>query len=239
MRSSLFLIISLYASQAFATCDISPTKLTASYQITATDGNKHHTSELVLWRNGKTVAHQYPQTHITESWYLAKNQLIKPTRFFDNEQRAIEYQPGEKVHGKAESDWNYRYKLISDTLLSQLNVQQETGAGCEQTRIYTKSMGDTKIEVRYLTQQNLVSYYSWQKGSTQEVWTLQNVTSDTRKINVFFDRRAAYQSTDFADIGDDHSDAFLTKMVTLGFIEKGASGFYDDKGHALDGGHQH
>ncbi|MFT6897794.1 MAG: hypothetical protein ACJA13_002205 [Paraglaciecola sp.] len=47
------------------------------------------------------------------------------------------------------------------------------------------------------------------------------------------------KAPDVSDIGDDHSDPFLIKMVTLGFIEHGASGFYDDKGNALEGAHHH
>ena len=36
----------------------------------------------------------------------------------------------------------------------------------------------------------------------------------------------AYQTTDFADIGDDHTDPFLTDMVHQGFIEHGSDGVY-------------
>ena len=42
-----------------------------------------------------------------------------------------------------------------------------------------------------------------------------------------------------ADIGDDHTDPFLTNMVNQGFIEAGASGFYDQNGNAIGEGHRH
>jgi hypothetical protein len=102
-----------------------------------------------------------------------------------------------------------------------------------------QQIGDTKIELQWLVESQLISYYSWQKGNNQEVWQLQNLHHDAALIDDFFSQRADYQGTDFADSGDDHSDPFLIKMVTPGFIEHGASGFYDDKGNALDGAYQH
>ncbi len=88
-------------------------------------------------------------------------------------------------------------------------------------------------------EQSLLLEYSWQQDNKKEMWTLTEVNHDAKEVDRFFAQRSQYQTTDFADIGDDHSDPFLTKMVTLGFIEKGASGFYDDKGNALAGGHHH
>ena len=69
-------------------------------------------------------------------------------------------------------------------------------------------------------------------------WTLTNADYEADVSN-FFAKRVDYQATDYADIGDDHTDPFLTKMVTQGFIEAGASGFYDQHGRALKGEHNH
>lgn len=239
MKKSLLLLLALSTPTVYAQCDVSSSKLSATYQLDSVSGEKHNSTDLILWRSGNTVAHQYPQTHITESWYLSKNQQIKPTRFFDQAKRAIEYQPGEKVHGKTESDWDYRNSLISQSLLSQLDLTGESGNGCERVKHFSKSIGQTHIQVSWLVNQGLVSQYSWQNGNKKESWQLQSVSTKVAPIDDFFAQRADYQTTDFADIGDDHTDPFLTKMVTLGFIEQGASGFYDDKGNALDGGHHH
>ena len=70
-------------------------------------------------------------------------------------------------------------------------------------------------------------------GTILESWSLQSVQLDSDKISHFFKSRHSYFSTDFADIGDDHTDPFLTKMMNLGFIEKGASGIYDTQGNPM------
>ena len=69
-------------------------------------------------------------------------------------------------------------------------------------------------------------------------WTLQDVNYNA-DTNTFFAKRESYQSTDYADIGDDHTDPFLTKMVNQGFIEAGASGYYDQHGQAIGSSHTH
>ena len=81
MKKSLLLLLALTTPTVHAQCDVSSTKLSATYQLDSVSGEKHNNTDLILWRSGNTVAHQYPQTHITESWYLSKNQQIKPTRF--------------------------------------------------------------------------------------------------------------------------------------------------------------
>lgn len=239
MKLILILIVMLYSQQSIAQCQIDHTTLRADYQLTFYS-DKHMTrqSELILWRQGDTVAHQYPQTHITETWYLSKNQQIKPTRYFDEYQRAIEYQPGEQVHGKSERDWLYRYQLVSENLLAQMTLKQESGSGCERQQVFVHHSTNSSIELTWLPEQQLLSHFRWQKAEVSEEWQLVAQNHDEKTIKTFFNKLDQYKSTDYADIGDDHSDPFLTKMVTLGFVEHGASGFYDTQGKLLDG-HDH
>ena len=48
-----------------------------------------------------------------------------------------------------------------------------------------------------------------------------------------------YQTTDYADVGDNESDPMLAKMIKLGFISHGASGFYHADGTQIESGHHH
>ena len=52
-----------------------------------------------------------------------------------------------------------------------------------------------------------------------ETWELTSLNLDKTEIAAEFAAREQYLSTDYADIGDDHTDPFLTQMVNLGFIE--------------------
>ena len=105
--------------------------LSAQYDIHIQRGQKEKTTSLYLWRENEKVAHVYPATQITESWTLVRDKYIKPTRYFDAHERAIEYQPGETIHGKKEDDFSYRYQLISDKLIASMTLVKSEGTGCE------------------------------------------------------------------------------------------------------------
>lgn len=202
-------------------------------------GKKITETKLILWRKPNVVAHQYPSTQVTEMWQKVSNGLIKPIRFFNEYERAIEYQPGESVHGKKELDWDYRNQLISNNVIANMPVVKQQGSGCEQLDTLQKETENTKLTITWMPQLKLIQSFELKTQNGVETWTLDGLkTSDAHSVE-YFNKLYAYQSTDYADIGDDHTDPFLTKMVTLGFVEAGATGFYDDKGAAIGSNHHH
>lgn len=234
------------ADDAAAMCKENGKQVKADYTIkttthTATGVHAHNSireSNLLLWRMDNKVAHQYPSTQITEVYTLVRNKLIKPVRYFDGHQRAIEYQPGETIHGKKETDFSYRYQLISDTFIDNMTLVSSEGKHCNQKDTYTLKTATGSFSLVWLPQQQLIERFDIEQGNMHRTWTLTNADYEA-DVSTFFAKRIDYQSTDYADIGDDHTDPFLTKMVTQGFIEAGASGFYDQHGRALEGEHNH
>lgn len=245
MRTLLLLLAGYLAFHSIASqassCSHNKTSLGAHYKISKQyPGKKAKYTELHLWRQGQKVAHQYPQTDITEYWQLTPNDRIEVVRYFDHHQRAIEYQAGETVHGRGEKDWSYRYQLISQRLLGKMQRISQSGSGCDEQWQLTLDSKKGHLTLIWLPQLQLVKHFELRKNNGfTETWQLADLNLQTAQVNDFFAKRATYQSTDFADIGDDHSDPFLTNMVNLGFIEHGASGFYDDQGNALAGEHHH
>lgn len=234
------LLIATLLSGSALQCDTQASVLKAQYNIDVSyQGETQKSVSMILWRDDNKVAHQYPQTQITESWTLVRNTLIKPTRFFDAHQRAIEYQPGESVHGHVESDWPYRNQLVSDNFLSELTKTSESGSGCDLIQTFVKKSDDGNISIIWQPALKLLRSFTVSQGEREKHWELTSVSHNSVMIDAFFEQRMDYKSTDYADIGDDHTDPFLTKMVNQGFIEAGASGFYNQHGQALDGDHNH
>lgn len=220
-------------------CEKNGANLHAAYETSIKSPSKDpKTTSLHLWRNANNVAHEYPVTNITESWTLVRERFIKPTRYFDAHERAIEYQPGETIHGKKETDFSYRYQLISDKLINAMSLDKKDGNGCDTVEYYSLESPQGKFTLKWLPYLKLVAFFSVDKNGVTREWKLTNVDFNAN-TEAFFSKRRDYQSTDYADIGDDHTDPFLTKMVTQGFIEAGASGFYDEHGHSIGETHSH
>ncbi len=209
----------------------------AEYTFTEKHGDTLSQKKLVLWRKPNVVAHEYPSNQITQMWEHVHERL-KATRFFDSYARAIEYQPGEVIHGRVDNDWEYRNQLIKNDFIAQLERVSTQGEGCDQEDHYRLEKNNEIIELVWLPAQDLLVSFSVKRGDNEIRWQQDTLSHDQQPIRDFFAKRAEFQTTDFADIGDDHTDPFLTNMVHQGFIEAGASGFYDANGNAI-GEHHH
>jgi len=217
-------------------CNMNTGFTQANYKVTTgTITNKQHTESIfTLWRTPHQVAKQNPQ--FIELWQELRNQQIRPIRYFQEAQRGIEYQPSE-VQGK--QDWSSKYQLVSDKLLASMTHQKSTGEGCELVEYYTKQQGESKIELSWLANQKLLKSIriSSPRYSREIVLTASN--HNQQKVKAQFAEWDNYQTTDYADIGDNENDPFLAKMINQGFVEHGASGFYDAQGNQLQGSHKH
>ena len=148
------------------------------------------------------------------------------------------------MHGKTESDWSYRNQLISDSLLNKFTTIKISNEGCGRIEKKTYTNHKITMDLTWFSELRIVKTFTVKdalSGTVLESWSLQSVQLRSDEILNFFKSRHSYFSTDFADIGDDHTDPFLLKMMNLGFIEEGASGFYDIQGNAMidKKGHSH
>ncbi|TMN69528.1 hypothetical protein CWB85_17565 [Pseudoalteromonas sp. S1727] len=234
----------LIASLAFITplasaaqCDLDSQYVQAHYQVSnqqTTTNALTKDQQFTLWRTPHQVAEQGHE--LVEVWQQLRNQQIRPIRYFQAQQRGIEYQPTE-VHGQ--QDWSTKYQLVSDNFIAKMTLTNEQGEGCERLQNYQLVQGDTKIELAWLVNKKLISSMRISKPQLTQTLSLVSVRFDKADVLQQFANWDSYQTTDYADIGDNESDPFLAKMINLGFIEHGASGFYDANGKALSGGHSH
>ncbi len=196
------------------------------------------TRTMTLWRNGKRVAHEFPQAQITEIWSRLPNGYLNVTRHFDGYQRGIEYQPLELNRGKGDKDWRLKYQLVSDTLKHKMHLVDTEGEGCEKVEHYELTDAGATHRLAWLPAPRLVKSYIVERKERTENWSLESVVTDAEQVKQAFARRDGYDTTDYADIGDNESDPFLLKLVNLGFVHH-ASGFYDVNGKPIDDGHGH
>ena len=214
--------------------------LQARYEVVTSSGEQElKRADLTLIRAANKVAHRFDEANISEVWFHNSHQQIVPTRYFETYKRAIEYSPVEKIHGKQERDWSLRFQLVSDLQIGQMQKIATIGKDCEQIDTYQMTTPAATVTLKWNPALLLVESLERSTGQNKVVWTRKNIDFDKKQILAYFAQFNDYQTTDYADIGDDHTDPFLAKMIKLGFIEDGASGFYDDQGTALSGQHSH
>lgn len=196
---------------------------------------------LVFWRRNSEVAYQYPNKHITEIWNQQANGRIRPVRYFDEHRRGIEYQASEVYGGQKsksgeglvsrKNEWSEKFQLISNAFRHSMVLEKTSGSGCDKLAYYIKKDNDKTYRMVWSPSLGLpVDYKEMSAYRTYRIKLTDKVT-DLKAIDAFFALRDTYQTTDYADIGDNESDPFLLGMINLGFVEHGSSGFYN-----VDGG---
>ena len=224
MRKIFLIAAAMMPFYLHASCNINEKKLGAEYSIQQQSSKKNtvvKTEYLNLWRNGNQVALQNPQAKITEIWTLLANDRLRPVRYFDAYQRAIEYQPGDIKINHNQKNWHEKYQLISDIEREGMKVATTQGHGCQREILYLQKNATGNIRLIWLPELKLVKEYTYQNQGQHWVWKLNKIITDHNEIEQIYRQRQQYMSTDFVDIGDNENDPFLQKMIHLGFIAHG------------------
>ena len=235
----LFLLMLLPLSALANNCTHSPDSLLAHY----TQSTQHHKEKpghhrnITLIRHNSQVAITRAEHHaepITELWTQLPNQRITMTRFFDNHKRGIEYQANEI---KA-PHWSQLQQLIDDRQIERMTLVTTSQDKCNKTETYSHQDAKASVTLEWLPQQRLIKRLRVTAQGVTRTLELVNHHASASEIKQQLATLDNYQTTDYADIGDNENDTFLSKMIHLGFVSHGASGFYDADGHAI-GEHKH
>ncbi|MGQ7845870.1 hypothetical protein ACUNV4_15405 [Granulosicoccus sp. 3-233] len=237
------------ADESQVSCDALREALGASYTISS---NGRQDVSLDFWRAGNQVMYHYPDRDVADQWTRTRNGYLKPVRYFTADERAIEYDAFDINGGKGSKDWESRSRWISQDRLDSMQLMGSEGEGCLRTETYevtpTDRMGKplpfSKTSLTWLPELQLVERYLvrstdslGQRRITQ--WRMDELKTDKALVQRSLQAFDDFAATDYADVGDNESDPFLMKMIRLGFVQHGASGFYNADGSPLSGGHVH
>lgn len=236
----VFFVSSLANAGSSVECDIDASVIAGNYKIsTARDDRVASVSSLNIWRRNNEVAHQHPDRKITEIWNKLPNDRIRVVRYFDAHKQGIEYQADEIKGGQGLNEWSKKSQLIPQSFKQSMHLDKIEGYACDRLEYYTKNTRQQNISMVWSPSLSLpVEYKEIGQGKSVVIHLMKRIT-DKKRINNFFTLRENYQSTDYADIGDNESDPFLSNMINLGFIEHGASGFYNANGEVMAAEHAH
>lgn len=236
MKLAILSLALLSPLASAAQCTIDSQYMQASYLASQKHGAEtaEKTQQFTLWRTPAQAAQQDEQ--IVEVWQQLSNKQLRPIRYFPQAKRGIEYQPSE-VQGV--QNFSRKYQLVSDQLLANMTLKSEQGEGCDKVQKYQFKQADTTIELTWAANKKLLESMHISKPSSSQTIVLQSVNFNKQNVQQQFAVWDNYQTTDYADIGDNENDPFLAKMINLGFIEHSATGFYDANGKAMHGGHGH
>lgn len=236
MKYQLTLCVILLSGFASANQQCQSEHVKATYQITdSANHSKSSHKQFVLLRNKNNTLHINNQKVATK-WTKIGETHLKKAAYFIDDKRAIEY---EATTSNTTSQWHYHSQLLPLSFQSQANLIEVNEDGCNTLEHYQRTTQSGTIDIWWYPHKNLLKSMVSKMANQSIHWQLNEVVYDKSIIEQQFTQLSHFQSTDFADIGDNESDPFFRKMIRLGFIEHGASGFYDSDGNNLSSTHQH
>ena len=231
----LFVVLLSYSHASNAQCQFNKNELSAEYQLTVDKGNgKVSVQPITLYRHHQNVVYQYSDQGISEYWHQQSNGLIALTRYFDQAKQGIEYQASE-INNK--QSWQQINELISPQLRKKMHLISTVENACQTEQTWQLKQPKSEIILTWLPQLNLVKSLTIKSATQSKQWQLYTLTTVAEKVAEKFVQWQQYKTTDYADVGDNEDDPFLAKMINLGFVEHGASGFYQADGHVIAAEH--
>ncbi|XQW85125.1 hypothetical protein ACOYR1_18700 [Thalassotalea piscium] len=222
-------------SQASSLCEGMSINIGAMYTIkksvltSSEDVKETKQTSFQLWRKNNDTLHVNSTEKVSKQWHKLINGEVRKTDYFDHYQRGIEFEP-KKI---TDIGWEQKNQLVSNEQLSKMKLIETTGKGCNRIEHYQLKNEQISMELWWLPELTLAQKIVYIEQQYSTTWLLNEKIDSIAQIENVFKKYENYEMTDFADIGDNESDPFLRKMIHLGFIEHGGSGFYDAEGHQL------
>lgn len=205
---------------------------------TRADGKKIE-RDITLTRQGHSVAIHYSDANITDLWTKLKSGRMILTRYFNKHERGISYEPNEMPKEMRKNTWDDKFQLLHQEAIDAMTLKSTTKEACAQVQTRTSKNKHNQVKLQWLPKQRLIAEYTANISGNQTSLVLESVDHNPRHIKQYFAILEGFDTTDYADIGDMESDPFLSKMINLGFIEHGPSGFYDSEGNDIGEDHHH
>ncbi|WP_444995456.1 hypothetical protein [Aliikangiella sp. IMCC44359] len=222
MIKAILILLSLvhlpiYAKKCTSNKDVMGVGYTITTQSLESKKVLNKTS-LNFWRFKDQVAYEYPDKQFFEAWNLVSNGQIRPTRYFDQYKKGIEYQPMDINHGKGERNWSSKNHIVSNAYRQKLISGRPKGTGCQKVTPYYSSTSKHDVVLQWLEAYQLPQQLKVVQKNTIITWHADKIMTNAAIVKQAFIDRDNYVLTDYVDIGDHESDPFLNKMINLGFI---------------------
>ena len=216
--------ITTSVSSAANECKILPKVLSAYY-----DFNQQKTHNVEQQKKQQTAAkktqlfelHRYNNRvlqrdlsqGVNDIWSHNGNRLSL-NRAFEQYQHTIEYQSNELRY---QPKWQDIFHLVAIPDLNKMQLVEQKNSGCQLEQHYIHKTKTSTYQLVWLPNLELVKFFELKSASLTRQWSLTNYQGTVEQITALFTQYSRFQSTDYADVGDNESTPFLAAMINQGF----------------------
>lgn len=208
-------------------CQAKPLK--ANYEVsTFVKGRKVASYPFTFYRDATHALYVYPDEGLADLWSLTQNNQLELSRNFSTAKRAIEYTSADLRNVRNRERWDKLFGVID--LQDAIPVSHQDGeqnSGCKSIATYK----DAHKNIRYYNRLKLPASMTFIDGDKRQTYTLK-AWAYSHELQQKLKMYRRYDAMDFADIGDNEADPFVSKMITMGFIEHSEHSHSGEQDHA-------
>ena len=168
-----------------------------------------------LWRDKDTVETANTAVGQNNLWERLADGSYHYRRVFNQEQRVVEYVPGELRARNAEPDWRTLSSVVSPLLLEQLKRGASRTLFGQKATHYSGVAGGRPIDVWWLERDQIPASLRIGSGADAQRMRLVDVRAEAPDSwpRASEARIAAYALLDASDLGDMESDPFVARLL--------------------------
>lgn len=141
------------------------------------------------------------------------------SRAFEKYPYTIEYQSNELRY---QPQWQDVFQLIATPELAQMQLVEQKGTGCLLEQHYVLKGKQKEYQLVWLPNLRLVKLFQLKNAKLTRQWQLTKYQHNAKQITALFTQYTSYQSTDYADVGDNEGIPFLATMINQGIFNADA-----------------
>jgi hypothetical protein len=212
--------VTISASSAANECKILPKVLSAYYDFNQQKTNNvgqqttaKKTQLFELHRYNNRVLQRDLNQGVNDIW-SHNGKRLSLNRAFEQYQHTIEYQSNELRY---QPKWQDIFNLVAIPDLNKMQLVEQKNSGCQLEKHYIHKTKTSTYQLVWLPNLELVKFFELKSASLTRQWSLTNYQGTVEQIAALFTQYSRYQSTDYADVGDNESTPFLAAMINQGF----------------------
>lgn len=219
MMKIIFVLLCLVSINTSASeCDLSANTASAYYQLSHQFSGGEQLENSIpqlfeLHRDNHQILQRNVSKGINDIWSQHRGR-VSLTRAFDEYTYAIEYQPNELIY---QPSWRDLFQLVVTPELSKMKLIEQKNIGCFVEQHYALTENGMEYQLVWLPNLSLVKFLQVKSTKFTQQWQLTGHQHNSQEITALFEQYSQYQSTDYADVGDNEGIAFLAAMINQGF----------------------
>lgn len=195
--------------------------LAATYQLTMRGAGTSHHAQFLLLRSDDVVEVHDEHSGVIERWEREAGGRLFYQRIFPDARKVIEFQPPDLRSAQVTGDWDVVRTVTGTAVLDQLEPRGNRRVAGHRAAVYRGTLDGVSTKLGWIAELQLPARVERRLGDDRQELRLTALEQGEAAAMRFTTREQlqAYESIDFADLGDRHGDPFVDRVMNHGGLQ--------------------